>query len=150
MGEETRRVHVAASRSINPAPGQAHVDPAMTHRTQRPSLAAAPSPPRLACCHGQPNARATAPPRGKIREPLEKMSRRACCFPLHHPPRTTPPSNGHPEEARQGPSRQMVQARQGKGLPRASRLQADPAEQKVQLPGEEQSTLSGCLAQSTC
>jgi hypothetical protein len=33
----------------------------------------------------------------------------------------------------------MVQARKGEGLPRACGLQIDPVEQKVQLPGEEQS-----------
>lgn len=46
--------------------------------------------------------------------------------------------HGDPEEARQRPSRQVVQARQGEGLPRSCRVQVDPAQQEIWLPREEQ------------
>jgi hypothetical protein len=45
--------------------------------------------------------------------------------------------HGHPEEARQGPSGQILQIGQREGLQSTSRLQADPAEQKVPLSGED-------------
>lgn len=72
---------------------------------------------------------------GKQRRPL------FCRFAPPSPRLLQPPPDsihGDPKEARQGPSRQVVQARQGKGVPCQSRLQADPAQQEIWLPREEQ------------
>lgn len=54
------------------------------------------------------------------------------------PTRESSRSHGDPEEARQRPFGQVVQARQGEGLQSSCCFQAHPAQQEIWLPREEQ------------